>query len=485
MQENVQRVLGKYKKVIAWGAGKYFDKFHELISDSISYIVDKNEALQARGKNGFCVRTHEHLYQEIAEECLIVVFNAHFLDVLAEVPQYGDFDVINIVSLQWLNKIKNSTDEKAYINCKKCPVLVCGGFHAIWETNGSRKFIVNQNKVLHKRGMETLEISPLEYYMHAELSNCFCLVSYNGTVKGVWTLDKVAKCYQMVRGVIIHSLYYNHQILENLLEKITVEKSILYYLHDFYCICNNRFMYNETNSCIDNDGGIKCGGCSNKEKHIDIMAFHKKIFDLYNVILVAPSEDTALRVKKFYPRNDIRVIPHLKYDEVQNIKQSKISRIAYIGNACWLKGWNEYVNIFSELKGQYEFFCLGMCDASNYVEGIVYREIELENVGVKMDMTESLQKYEIDIVYMGAVWPETYSYTYYEAYEAGCFVITNELSGNISAQVKKNRNGMIFHETVDVIDWLKDKETVLKTINQMNGKKIINIEPDDTFMSLL
>ena len=99
-------------------------------------------------------------------------------------------------------------------------------------------------------------------------------------------------------------------------------------------------------------------------------------------------------------------------------------------------------------------------------------------------MIDSLKEYGIDIVYLSSVCPETFSYTYYEAYEAGCFVLTREGSGNICDQVKKQGNGLVFESVDDMVNWLDDLEEVENIVLQMN-KTITDVQPDETFLEKL
>ena len=166
------------------------------------------------------------------------------------------------------------------------------------------------------------------------------------------------------------------------------------------------------------------------------------MFEKYAVKLISPSQDTAKRVEQFYT-DEMIVIPHLSFQEIELKKTQKVvKRIAYIGGAYWLKGWDNYKTIVKRLRGKYEFFCLGKCMEKDSLEEITYVDICLGESNGVLNMTKALEKYEIDVVYLGAVWPETFSYTYYEAYEAGCFILTNKQSGNICAQVRKNKNGV-------------------------------------------
>ena len=57
-----------------------------------------------------------------------------------------------------------------------------------------------------------------------------------------------------------------------------------------------------------------------------------------------------------------------------------------------------------------------------------------------------MEKDKIDIVMLLSNWPETYSYTMYEALAANCFILSNENSGNIEQNVRKEHWGIIYRD---------------------------------------
>ena len=118
------------------------------------------------------------------------------------------------------------------------------------------------------------------------------------------------------------------------------------------------------------------------------------------------------------------------------------------------------------------------------LEEITYVDICLGESNGVLNMTKALEKYEIDVVYLGAVWPETFSYTYYEAYEAGCFILTNKQSGNICAQVRKNKNGLVFEDLEETICWLENREKVTEAVANM-CKRIVDVKANETFMEYI
>ena len=99
-------------------------------------------------------------------------------------------------------------------------------------------------------------------------------------------------------------------------------------------------------------------------------------------------------------------------------------------------------------------------------------------------MREALQRYEIDIAYVGSISPETYSYTYYEACEAGCFVITTDKSGNVSRQVEEDMTGRAFRNMDEMNAWLRCIDKVKVDVASLD-KRITDVRADESFIELI
>lgn len=485
VSNGMNSIFERYEKVIGWGAGKYFEHYYDLVKGKIDYLVDRNLNLHGQKKEGVLIKSISELEQEQNKETLLlVVFNRYFDEIVHEAKAIGDFDIIDIVTLKLLHSLKcEFKGNECKVNNTSYPVLVCGGIHALWYVNGARKFIDTQNEIFHANGFDTVEIAPVShYYQNGDCHRPYMAVSFNKNYIRSCSISEIINEYTIVQSVIIHSLYEHHEILELLLGNVTVRKSILYYLHDYYCICENRFLFYQHNLCLNNENHLLCESCVNKKIHKELYRFHQSLFDNYGIKLIAPSKDTAERVRQLYQKNEIIVIPHLSYqiDEYRKSYRREL-KIAYLGSMSWHKGWSDYIHIFEKCKEKYKFYCLGKYDRNNCVEGITYIDVSFEKERNNVNMVEALRKQDIDIVYLGARWPETFSYTYYEACEAGCFVITNEVSGNICGQVKSNGNGIVLKSVSDVMEWLTNDENVSNVVCRKN-KRFIDVKPDETFL---
>ncbi len=482
MAKDMKRILEQYERIVAWGTGDYYIQYRHLLKDRLSYIIDNNPSKQGTILDGLTIYSPQKLKEENPKSCLIVVFNTYFEEISTETAQYGEFDVIDILAIDIALK------READVVCvpsggeNERPVLVCGGLHALWKINGARKFIDSQKEILRKNGHAILEIMPLPYCKAGENGCNYLAVSYDMAYLGIMSVEELAASYPIVNGMIVHSLYYGYEVLEDIFSNISVENRILYYLHDYYCICNQRFLHFKGKLCLKNKLDLQCTDCENRYAQKRIYDFHNKLFQAYQVILIAPSQDTADRVQYYYRDAQIEVLPHLTYQEEEMCGcGNRKKRIAYLGGASWMKGWNGFCHVVEALKDKYEFFCMGKCDKGQRIENVTYVDVTLEQGGEVPIMVDALRKYHIDIAYIGSIWPETYSYTYFEAYEAGCFVITNELSGNVCNQVRENQNGKVFLDVSEMIVWLENAQEVTACVEK-SRKRITQVEDNGEFI---
>ncbi len=480
MNRYLGNILRKYTRIVVWGTGNFYTLYKDLLDDRVIYFVDNNEKKWGTLLEKKEIFPPEKLKEEDTDKTLVIVCNHFFDEVSAQLKSYGDFDVIDIVTMK-LVQVKEREIAQAERPEAECSIVICGGIHAMWQINGSRKFIDGQTAQFHDAGFHTIEIIPLLYYQAGERESAFLAVSIDGIYQGLCTVAEVAKRYPKIRGMVIHSLYYSHCTMKTLLDAVCVETRILYYIHDYSCICFHRFLHRDQKLCIGTDGEMLCVSCSEDEEKRKHQQFHQTIFEKYKVLLAAPSEDTRARVAQVYPDAEIVVLPHLEFEQKHMKKQVNTRiRIAYVGVAIWHKGWEQFAGFVDRFHQKYEFYCLGECPDDVKIRHVTYVPVGLKGADKLPGMTEALIQYGIDIAYIGSVLPETYSYTYYEAYEAGCFILTSNRSGNVCSQVIANRNGLAFSSENETIAWL-ESDTVQRDVAEMM-QSITNVRNSRKFL---
>jgi hypothetical protein len=483
MGRYLREILEKYTKTVVWGTGDFYAQYRELFAHQFAYFVDNDVKKWGCFLDGKEICPPEKLADEDDKNTLVIVCNHYFEEISNQIKQYGKFSLIDIVTMGLLNEKERNVTAQKPMKADRL-VAVYGGIHAMWQTNGSRRFIEGQCAQIRRANFYTIEMIPLLFYEEGRQDSVYLALSADGCYFGIFSVYEFVEMYPRVRGFVIHSPYYSHGTVKVLLDSIAVEKSILYYIHDFSCICFYRFLHKNQELCIDENGKFCCSSCSEKCRRRKRVDFYRALFEKYRALLAAPSADTKKKAEQFYRNVKIVELPHLEY-ETETFQKSVNSRIriAYIGAAIWHKGWEPYVRLVERFHQKYDFYCMGDCPERLRIPDVTYVSVGLYGYQGMPSMTEALTAHGIDIAYIGSLWAETYSYTYYEAYEAGCFIITNTRSGNVCSQVRQNGNGLVFSDEDEMADWL-ETEKVGRDVQNMN-KRIKNVRDSGKFLSYL
>lgn len=352
----------------------------------------------------------------------------------------------------------------------KYVITVSYGDHTVG-AGGTDKAVLTQQRILNSAGYNVVSLSPF-HVMGTDHWN----VLYNGAFDGIYSKRRIRSCLSDLRGqslagiIIHHLLFVNISLLCDILDYCDVP--VIYYLHDYYTICPESGLVREDGTFCGNGFPtmLKCRGCSHYEKSVqhinEIRPFIKKYAD--RITFVAPS-DTAKRVwSTDYPEceDKVRVIYHQELvgeyaGNSEPVRDDEPLKIAFVGYQSPHKGWNNFreaAEYAQRSKANERFYQFGWGDEKPV-------GVEQVDVDFKKSLTAMTDKLREEAVHTAVIWstlPETYAYTYYEALAANCFVITNELSGNVCAQVKKRGNGLV---TDDLGKALADEEKLRALIN--------------------
>lgn len=321
---------------------------------------------------------------------------------------------------------------------------------------GSEKYIQKQVDILKINRIDSVVIFPVTKKIGITIFGWGLLINkqfigvYDERViiSSLHTLLKMRKC----KGVLVHHLMLSD--LESLRRILSFTDKILFYVHDFYSCCEQQnLLRNDEIYCGDSKiNEQKCSDCKYYKASFEKKYKTELFFSSFREVqVIAPSIVAANIWKEAYPdyKDNIHVIDHLNV-EARRIVNDKSDdnderlNVAFVGNGIKSKGWFIWNEALKELpddiKNQYNFFHLGRVDKEyDYIKHI---PVSVANEGANA-MVRALQNNNIDVTVLVSLCPETYSYTFFEALEARCFVITTEISGNIKEKVMEFENGMV------------------------------------------
>lgn len=337
--------------------------------------------------------------------------------------------------------------------------------------NGMAKYIMTQQDQFLNRGASYIYIYSIKKTIMNDRMILFCKygVVIDDKYVGVFSIEEVLKNISILikNGKEMCSLHLHHLMYSKLddiyaLTELVSPAKIYVYLHDFYTQCINfNLLRNKESFC--GKGAIskeKCTGCISYKLALEIIpniqAFLEKISE--RLVVISPSESTASIWLSAYSQfeQSIRIVPHKIFIgesmEKKRYQHSEI-RMAFLGRPVKHKGWDQWCSLVEKYgcDKRFKFYVLGNVDVTN--KDMVFYSVSVTK-GNPNDMVNALVDNEIDVCFIWALWPETYSYTCIESVEAGTFIFTNSDSGNIADVVNKNRNGIIFNSFDKVIEIL-------------------------------
>ena len=273
---------------------------------------------------------------------------------------------------------------------------------------------------------------------------------------------------------IHHFLHVKLKDIDHFLRSFP-ELSVKIYLHDYYTLCRNyTLMKNDEQYC--GGKGLTPQICNDCRYYHSSVKYTEELFDLLNIykdrlLFVSPSEITKDIFLNFHPEyaDKTVVIPHLKLTgnstNIEPVKEDEPVKIAFLGYRNPMKGWDLWESITAKYKNDpgYSFYIFNSDD-------LVYKDmikVPVRFTEDRMDaMTKALIENGIHAVFLWSLWPETYSYTFFESYSANCFVITGRESGNIAAAVQKYGNGRTFVSFSEFDAFLTNSKVLKQEINR-------------------
>lgn len=263
-----------------------------------------------------------------------------------------------------------------------------------------------------------------------------------------------------------------HQFLGHNPEQITAlveacgSRACTLWLHDFLTLCPNYALQrNKLAYCGSPDPGSNaCTICFYGAERQSHTARVRAMFDALEVHVAAPSE-TARQLwetRGGLPAASVTVLPHVELSWARRSTApgpaaSGPARLAFLGAPLDHKGWNVFCTLAARLTpAQAEIFCFS-ADAPppGSPERLQHVPVHV-TAGDRDAMVTALSGKNIDFVLHWPSWPETFSFTTFEAMAAGAFVITNGFSGNVAAAVSGHRQGAVLQDLEDLLSFFGD-----------------------------
>jgi hypothetical protein len=312
---------------------------------------------------------------------------------------------------------------------------------------------------MNANNISYIYIFDISHYIRTKRRDYWGLI-VDGEYMGICTSDEI-KHFIRNNSALEAVFFHNFQHISlNQIEYIFsgIDTNNFLYVHDYLMLCHEgHFLKEKLKLCVWNESyETRCRDCQYGHQTTLILEQFRNLWKKINInFVICPSMTAKERFAFAFQELDSKcyIIPHQKLSG-SFLPNGDNRRIAFVGMPSATKGyvtWKKVCGINPKLS-YYQF--------GRKTETI--EKVHYFNVKFKKDelnpMVNALRANRIGIVLLWSVWPETYSYTYYESLVTGCFVITNSESGNIAAAVRENGNGIVLENEKDLLELLMDDE---------------------------
>lgn len=245
-----------------------------------------------------------------------------------------------------------------------------------------------------------------------------------------------------------------------------VPAGVRLFLHDYGTVCPSfHLMRNGREHCgLEAPCEAKCRGCRSWDS-----AWRPRMDSILGGLgdrlrVVAPSASVAEGWSASWPalRGRVEVIPHwltVRTVRGPDREPGPRLRLAFAGAQLPHKGWDVWCRVAATLeRAGAPFECLYFGLGRNVPAGM--RTVEVGEGG----MTAALRREGVDFLCLWSVLPETYSYVYFEAVQAGTWVLAPEGSGNIADAIRKSGWGTVFGDETELLAFLRDETRLRATL---------------------
>ena len=356
--------------------------------------------------------------------------------------------------------------------------------------SGIAKVILAHQQMYNNADISYINLFAVKKMVCDDKYTLFCVYGLivDGEYKGIYQMNQLIDMFQlwnisggkMLDIHIHHLLYIKLGQIRFLLSSFS-NVPIKVYIHDYYNACSNyTLIRNGETYC----GGLglnpeHCAGCrsyiNSLERTTKIHAFLDEFSK--RIIFISPSEVAKKVFCNFYVtyQDKVMVIPHQCFDmrytgNMDAVAENSKIIIGFLGRPAFHKGWRQWEKLCSvNKKDSYELLLFNSYDETYPNMRTVKIGYMAENLNA---MTDALTKHKVDVVLLWALWPETYSYTCFEAFSANTFIITNTISGNITDVVKNNRNGIILNSESELFELFDDPHRLRELVNTFKKSAI-------------
>lgn len=342
---------------------------------------------------------------------------------------------------------------------------------------GLAKYIQEESGLARTRGVESAAVFPLGFRQFPGLSNWarrgWCVCRGEGWKWiGVYGWRDFAKLlghwerggWGLAEIQLHHIGMYDSDDLRRFLAEVPARVRL--FLHDYHTVCpSTQLLRNGKEHCgTAAPCAEKCTGCRHWNAKW-LPGMKETLAGLGERLRVtAPSESVARGWLESWPefRGRVEVIPHWVATRTARGPGREVGtrlRVAFAGVQLGHKGWDVWCRAVAAAR------------ASKVAVDFLYFGLDTEvPEGVRAvrvaygELTEALRHERVNVLCQWSMVPETYSYVYFEAAQAGTWVVAPPMSGNIADAIRKTGWGTVLADEAALAAFLQDEARMRATL---------------------
>jgi GT2 family glycosyltransferase len=356
-------------------------------------------------------------------------------------------------------------------------VMISLGHDNYLTNRGGVQFCIQQEAAAARdRGVAYLNLhpsQPLPRLAHvAETPDPTVNLVLNGTLIGQSPMSEVIKATKALVAngaridvVVHHLLGHLPELVADLVQ--ASRNPCWFWLHDYFALCPGfTLLRNDLTYCAAPPvSSNACQICLYGEERSAHLQRIRSLAATVDLRLISPSEFMTRHFRALQPQmgGQITTVPHMEvlwHDMPANREAYGESNapltIAFLGNPAFHKGWQAFRTLSQDVSAVAQgvrFLHLGA--ERKAIAGIDWQCVQVSAQDPEA-MVQALTENAVDFVFHWANWPETFSFTTFEALAAGAWVITRPESGNVAATMAQIEPGLVFPDDKALLAALAD-----------------------------
>lgn len=367
-------------------------------------------------------------------------------------------------------------------------------------TGGVQKFVADESRYAEEAGYPYIHMCPaipgLQLVEGGAMGSLLVNCTVAGVFAGTFTAAELASTLEWVESkhpgalkvCTIHSMMGWRTDAVAAISRLFAQR--FFYVHDYFALCGEyRLLRNNVQACgAPAPESAQCRICVHGDQRVAHLARVEQFFAAVNPTLVFPSAaaQAQFRQSGLYPDLAGIVVPHIEVEQAPATGPRKLRpagdiRVAYCGAAAAHKGFFHFEQIVRECAGAKGLAFHHFGSEDGRVPNVEYVPVALKDG--RSRLTDMLRAYDIDIVFVGSVWAETFNFIAYEAAQAGAAVITLDGAGNVADFVDQFDVGCHLGDWQAVASMLKSDELFASLSRWQSNAARLRLRPNRSVMS--